>query len=88
MSILFGTIGLLLVMISFTRRKLYQLYFLNMVGSLFLTGYALITPNLIFAILEGMIIMACYAKVIEYREESSSRSCINQFLRGEKGCID
>lgn len=41
MSILLGTIGLLFVIISFTRRKLYQLYFLNMVGYLLFMGYLL-----------------------------------------------
>jgi len=69
MSMLLGVIGLLLVMISFTRKKLYQLYFLNMIGSLFLMGYAMITSNLIFTVLEGMITMICYVKVLEHRKD-------------------
>lgn len=74
-----GLIGLILVFLSFTRKKWWWVYGLNGTGSLLLTIYAIILHNWVFTILEaGLTIYLFRRYYVERYSQKGGDLCHTQ----------
>ena len=62
-----GVAGLVFVAISFLRRDTLEVYKFNFVGTVFLFYYALMSNNLIFVLLEGLIGVILSKKITNFK---------------------
>ena len=69
-----GLAGLILVFLSFTRKKWWWVYGLNGTGSLLLTTYAILLRNLVFTILEAGLTLYLFTKFIREVRGSSAKA--------------